>query len=856
MRSERTLLLWLWSAQWQAQPGRLAFAALSIAIGVALALAIHLVNRSALGEFGAAIAIVNGQAQAQVVARARELPESVFSQLAELAGVHTASPIIEASFAVEGAPRTATGSGLPLRVIGLDPMRAAAVTPALVPSLDERFASDPISLFADDAIFLSEAALRAFDRRIGQTIRVVSSTGVVPLRIAGTVSGAQSGQMLAVMDIAAFQWRLGWLGRISRVDLRFERGADVLGIRSQAQSLLPQSAIWAEADASEQRMSNLSRAYRVNLNVLALVALLTGAFIVNSALSLLVVRQQAETALLGVLGAPRRLAAQRVLGMALAIGALGSGLGVLTGIALAAGLLATVGGDLGGGYFSGSSPSLSLDMLSVLAGFAAGLATALVGALAPMRTARGMAAARALRSGSGEDVLRARARPGWSLLLFAIGCLLLAAPPIDELPIAAYAAIALWLLAGILLVPSLTAALSRRVGVLNRMPAGRFTIWLAAQRLAGAPGSTAAALSGVVASVALASAMAIMVTSFRTAVSEWLDAVLPADLYARVGSSSTGTALSAELQTVLAQAAGVRQVEFMRLVPLTLAPHRPPVTLIARPLDESQPARRLPITGELRAPAPGEAPVWISEAMTDLYGVRPGDRFTLPIATQNQASWTVFVAGVWRDYSRQHGSIAVDLARYREVSGDQEVNEVAWWLLEGTHAEPLIANLRARHPVAAGMEFREASELRALSLRIFDRSFAITYALEAVAILVALFGVASTCAGEALARAREFGMLRHLGMTRRSIGAQFAAEAALGSAFALAWGMTLGAAIAWVLVHRVNPQSFHWTMAMDWPIMLLGASALALMLMAALAARIAAREAMSIGPVRAVREDW
>jgi putative ABC transport system permease protein len=242
--------------------------------------------------------------------------------------------------------------------------------------------------------------------------------------------------------------------------------------------------------------------------------------------------------------------------------------------------------------------------------------------------------------------------------------------------------------------------------------------------------------------------------------------------------------------------------------------------------------------------------------MTDLYGVRPGDRFTLPIATQNQASWTVFVAGVWRDYSRQHGSIAVDLARYREVSGDQEVNEVAWWLLEGTHAEPLIANLRARHPVAAGMEFREASELRALSLRIFDRSFAITYALEAVAILVALFGVASTCAGEALARAREFGMLRHLGMTRRSIGAQFAAEAALGSAFALAWGMTLGAAIAWVLVHRVNPQSFHWTMAMDWPIMLLGASALALMLMAALAARIAAREAMSIGPVRAVREDW
>lgn len=856
MRSERTLLLWLWSAQWRAQPGRLVFAALSIAIGVALALAIHLVNRSALGEFGAAIAVVNGQAQAQVLARTRDLPESVFASLTKLSGVHTASPIIEASFAVEGAPRTATGSGLPLRVIGLDPLRAAAVTPALVPSLDEQVSNDPLTLFADDTIFLSASALQALDRQVGQTIHLIGSAGLVPLRIAGTVTGAQPGQALAVMDIATLQWRLGWLGRISRVDLRFERGADILGIRSQAQSLLPQSAVWANAGESEQRMSNLSRAYRVNLNVLALVALLTGAFIVNSALSLLVVRQQSETALLSVLGATRRLASGRVLGMALVIGIIGAGMGVLIGLALAAGLLATVGGDLGGGYFSGSRPSLAVDLQSLVLGFAAGLATALIGAIAPMRSARAMAAARALRSGSGEDVLRQQTRPGWSLLLFAAGSLLLAAPPIGELPIAAYAAIALWLLAGILLVPSITATLARRLGTMGMMPSGRFTIWLAAQRLAGAPGSTAAALSGVVASVALASAMAIMVTSFRTAVSDWLDAVLPADLYARVGSGSSGTGLSTELQAVLAQAHGVRQTEFMRLVPLTLDTQRPSVTLIARPMDESQPAKRLPITGQLRAPASGETPVWISEAMTDLYGVRPGDRLTLPIATDANRSWTVFVAGVWRDYSRQHGSIVVDLARYRQASGDLEVNEAAWWLLEGTDSTALIADLRARHPVAAGMEFREASELRALSLRIFDRSFAITYALEAVAILVALFGVASTCAGEALARAREFGMLRHLGLTRRAIGAQFAAEAAMGSAFALAWGMTLGVAIAWVLVHRVNPQSFHWTMSMDWPIGLLGASALALMVMAALAARIAAREAMSIGPVRAVREDW
>jgi putative ABC transport system permease protein len=154
------------------------------------------------------------------------------------------------------------------------------------------------------------------------------------------------------------------------------------------------------------------------------------------------------------------------------------------------------------------------------------------------------------------------------------------------------------------------------------------------------------------------------------------------------------------------------------------------------------------------------------------------------------------------------------------------------------------------------LDWRSAREIRAISLGIFDRSFAVSYLLVAVAILVGLFGVAAAYAGEALARAREFGMLRHLGVTRRQVARIFAAEAAAMVTIGVAWGAVLGAAIAMVLIHRVNPQSFHWTMDTTWPTELLAGTAAALVATGVAAAVLAARSATGQGPVRSVREDW
>jgi putative ABC transport system permease protein len=239
--------------------------------------------------------------------------------------------------------------------------------------------------------------------------------------------------------------------------------------------------------------------------------------------------------------------------------------------------------------------------------------------------------------------------------------------------------------------------------------------------------------------------------------------------------------------------------------------------------------------------------------MVDLYGYAPGREVALPLGATRAR---FYVSGVWRDYARQHGAMMIAQDDYRRLTGDDSVSDASLWLAPGTDPQRLLEHIRTELPELESMEWRSAAEVRELSLRIFDRSFAVTYVLEAIAIVVGLFGVAATYAGEALARAREFGMLRHLGVTRGQIGRLFAIESGVLIVTGVAWGGAVGALIAWVLVHRVNPQSFHWTMDIAWPVSLLAASATALVLLGVAAAVLASRSATGGSPVRAVREDW
>ncbi len=873
-----TLLRWLWIAQWRMQPGRALTAIVAVAIGVALALAIHLVNRSALEQFSRALSVVNGEAQLQVKGRIGPLDDRLFDPVATADGVRAAGPVVDIEVSVDrprpGAEAGAAGTRSPtLRILGIDLFGAQAVTPSLMPAparpaRDDSGAREPgnearrtdarddtgDSLLAADAIFLSAAAQAGLDLRPGDAVVVRYGDRRVGLRVAGDLPGAGAGQPLGVMDVAAAQWQFGWIGRLSRIDLRLTDDQDITGLQDRLRPLLGGEAVLSTPAADEQRMSNLSRAYRVNLNVLALIALVTGAFIVHSTMALSIVRQQHDLALLGILGMSPRQLLVHVLGQGALLGAIGSLIGLATGIGLAVALLEMLGGDLGGGYFRGSRPPLAIDAVAIVAfgvlGFAAGIAGSLVPAWAIARAAP----ARALKSGAAEQTLRSRHAGPIAAVLAITGALLVMLPPIAELPLPSYAAIACWLVAGIAVVPVVNTGLGHLLARFAARAWPHPSAWLALQRVRRTPGGAAAALAGVIASVALGSAMAIMVSSFRHSLDDWLGVVLPADLYGRLPAAGAGATLDDAAFAPLASLPGVARIDTLRAVEMTIDPARPPAVLLARRIDGDDPARQLPITGELQPAPAGTIAVFVSEAMVDLYGWRPGTRVSLPLAGGQSDGF--FVAGVWRDYARQHGAVAIDRDAYRRLTGDSKASDLAIWLAAGADPAAVLAAVRSQPTAVASMEFRSSRELRELSLAIFDRSFTVTYVLEAVAILVALFGVAATFAGEALARSKEFGMLRHLGLRRADVATVFGIEASWLSLVAVGLGTVLGAAIAQVLIHRVNPQSFHWTMQTTWPVGLLAGSGLALVVLGVVAAVTASRHATAAGAVRAVREDW
>jgi putative ABC transport system permease protein len=316
-----------------------------------------------------------------------------------------------------------------------------------------------------------------------------------------------------------------------------------------------------------------------------------------------------------------------------------------------------------------------------------------------------------------------------------------------------------------------------------------------------------------------------------------------------------------------------------RSMALSLDSARPTVTLLVRPLREIQSADKTAVVTDLpllapTLPAPaGFIAVYVSEAMVDLYGARTGSELA-PLA-QALATTTrpgtgkprFFVAGVWRDYARQFGTIAIDSQDFARWSDDARVNDLALWLQTGAEggqveqairdlANAMAASKEKANDAASLLEFGSAQEIRKRTMDIFDRSFAVTYWLQAVAIGIGLFGVAASFSAQVLARRKEFGLRLHLGLTRAQVLQVLALEGAAWTTLGAIAGTTLGLAVAAVLVYVVNPQSFHWSMDMQVPLLRLLALAAAVIGAGTLTAWLAGRAAAGRDAVMAVKEDW
>ncbi len=376
--------------------------------------------------------------------------EMLYPRVLAAPGVEDASPVVSLDAKAGGADFT---------LLGLDVIRASAVTPSLVGQRTSGPDTRAAAIFDDRALFLSRAALAATGAEPGGTLSVSAGGHTVELEIRGVLTGVADGQAIGVVDIASAQWHFDRLGRLDRLDLK-------LGDREAAEAalagMLPDDVFLGSEETEVAQGSALSRAYRVNLDMLALVALLTGGFLVFSAQSLSVARRMRAFALVRTLGLPRRGIIAIVALEGLVIGAIGSLLGLAAGYALAATAIGWFGGDLGAGNFTGRGTRVVIQPLAAAEFFALGEAAAMLGSTLPARSASRAAPAAALKN-SGDMIDPRAPVPYWpAVILIAAGALAATLPPVNGLPLSGFASMALLLAGGVAGAPGWRADCWRR----------------------------------------------------------------------------------------------------------------------------------------------------------------------------------------------------------------------------------------------------------------------------------------------------------------------------------------------------------------------------------------------------------
>jgi putative ABC transport system permease protein len=842
-----TLFRWLLWGEWRAHPFRIALSVVAIATGVALGFSVDLVNGSAMSAFGAAVSAISGNADFEIVSRSNAgFEENLYPQIAMLKDVAVASPMVEVKVAV-------ADSNVRLDVLGVDAFSARRINPLIAEASGS--ASNTLRLLDTSAISVSEDVLHRLGKKPGDTITVIVDGTPVQLLISAAL--ASPNPDLALMDISAAQWRLHRLGRLSRISLRKRDGITDDSFRSAVLPLLPPDTTLVAPADRDHRTSQLSRAYRFNLDMLALMALFTGGFLVYSTQSLSVMRRRPETALLRIIGASRGQMIAQILVEGGVLGVAGSALGLVAGALIADAVLRIFGPDLGGGYFAKGPAALVVSPLSAAIFFALGLVAAFAGSWFPARQVERITPAESVKAR--DDIVDPRERPRvrTSLVMLCIAAAALMLPAIDGLPIAGSFAIGVLLIAGIAAMPFVVRLV---VGSIIRLCDNAWLPFaMALKRLWGAPTQSTVALCGIVASVSLMVSMAVMVASFRDSVDTWVMQILPADLYLHLDGPAESIGMDRSDQARLRRLPGIASIDFLKVVPLTLSAGQPPVSLLARDYAGDRPTG-LPVISAAKKSIEGTYPVWISEAMSDLYGWHVGDLRHLPLADQkgHTRDVEVGVTGIWRDYARQTGAIVMRARDYATETGDVSRTDAALTLSPGADAKSVKAEVVAALPATTVEHATITSpvEIRRASLAIFDRSFSITYLLEGVAICIGLFGVAATFSAQTIGRAHEFGMLRHLGVRRREVLAMLASEGLMLGIIGAVAGFLLGLVQGLILIKVVNPQSFHWTMQTHIPLGLISAILVAMLAASAGTAVLAGRAALSVSALRAVREDW
>ena len=796
---------------------RTALTMLSVALGVAVVVAIDLAGDAAAGSFRSSMQTLTGKTDLEITATGG-IDERYMAALATLPfDVHFA-PLMEGQLVLPGI------GALPL--YGAD-LAGAPVGAAVSTALASRLGSNTLT---------GTLAGRPITFPIGQTIDAAGE--------------------FVVVDIADAQQALHRYGKLDRIDVTVGPREDFPQVEKAIRSVLPVSAQVARPGARSEENQRMLRAFRWNLRVLSYISLVVGAFLIYNTISVSVVRRRAEIGILRALGAARSTILLLFLAEALLFGVVGAALGVLLGRILAGGAVRLIADTVNALYTTSRPAPIELTAIEAWTGILTGALVAFASALAPAREAMRVAPTEAMSRGAWEHRARLHWRRGltWSGVFTALALLASQVDPASGYPVGGYVSALLAIGATAMGAPAVVIAVNRAT---RRLVRSRVMGLLAARSLTASLSRTSVVVAALATAIAMMASVGIMVGSFRETVALWLDTQLRADLYVRpAGPSSAGDypPLAPEVPGILAATPAVAAVDIFHGLPLRFRGER--ATLGAGDMDIVRRYGRLRfLPGEDRdailRSLPRQDRAIASEPFANKHHLHAGDRVTVPLG---ERIVTLTIAGIYYEYSSSQGYLILDRSMLLKYLPGQPATNAAIYLAPGAEREGVLRRVQLRTALY-GVTVAPNQSLRLAAIEIFDRTFAITWALEAVAILVAMLGAANSLLALVLDRRRELGLLRYLGASGGQMRGIILMEAALLGLLALLLGVVLGVALSLLLVFVVNKQSFGWTIQFHPPFALLGLALLLVWCVTVLAGLYPARVASRLNPIEVVHEE-
>ncbi|HMD30358.1 MAG TPA: FtsX-like permease family protein, partial [Candidatus Acidoferrales bacterium] len=825
-----------------------------VALGVAVVLAIELAGRAAAGSFNASLETLVGKEDLEITALGGA-PESLYARLARMPyPLHLTARMED--FAVIHPSREV----VPL--VGLDLVAEAGIGSAFATASGQRAAMpQPQSSPALPDLKTSVWVGPDLGLAPGQTLRLQVGDAERQYRVAGILPDLPDTvqfRRTVVMDIGAAQRELGRAGRLDRILVHLPDGSDV----AQYQALLAAQLPGAQVDRSGARTDEnrkMLAAFRWNLRLLSYIALIVGAFLIYNTISVSVVRRRREIGVLRALGASRAQVLLAFLSEGAVFGLAGAAVGIPLARVMAAGAVELLGATVQSLYVSSAPAPITLSPAAVLLGLAVGLGVALFSALAPALEAARVTPVEAMERGAREYRTRVRkVRDAAIAAVLAVAALVTSLlPPIGTTPLFGYLAALLLVAAAALAMPALVAASTAASARFFRARVGRSVEPLLASRsLAGSLRRTGVLAAALATAVAMMASVGIMVSSFRRTVEVWMTDQLPADLYLSAAvppAADRHPTLAPDTEEIVARVPGVATVASFRGYSISYAGL--PATLGASEVSMMARSDRLHFLSGDRASilsrlTAGDTVV-VSEPFANKHHVRVGDALRVPLGDR-VVPFTVL--GIFYDYGSEAGLIVMDRSTLERYLPGQAPSNLAIMLAPGAGAE------KTRQAIVHALAGRHVSiflnrEIRAQAIRIFDRTFAITYALEAIAILVAVVGIAGALLAVVIDRRRELGLLQFLGASRQQVRRLILFEAGLLGLIANIAGLVLGVLLSLILIYVVNKQSFGWTIQYHWPALLLLAALSGIYVATLLAALYPARAAARLVPIEVIHEE-